>query len=182
MTATHPQTAAPTGQARRRALAAGVFLAYIGCIVAANWATDRYGLVPVWPGLLATAGTYAAGLALLTRDGVQELLGWRGVAAGIALGGLISWFTSNPQLAVASASAFLVSEVLDTLVYTPLRRRSRPGAILASNTAGALVDSLVFLTLAGFGLAPLAGQMVGKVLWATAVPVALIWAWRRWTR
>lgn len=45
--------------------------AYIGAIVAANYLTARYGMVAVLPGLTVTAGTYAAGLALLARDVLQ---------------------------------------------------------------------------------------------------------------
>lgn len=35
--------------------------AYLATIVVANWLTAEYGFVPVGLGLLATAGTYAAG-------------------------------------------------------------------------------------------------------------------------
>ena len=42
--------------------------AYLLTVVAANWLTDRYGLVPVGFGLLVTAGTFAAGLSLVCRD------------------------------------------------------------------------------------------------------------------
>lgn len=110
---------------------AAALTAYILAIVAANWLTTHYGLVHTAPGLVTTAGTYAAGAALLLRDIVQDTLGWRWVLAGIATGAVLTAATS-PALALASATAFLLAELLDTAVYTPLRARgwaraARPG-------------------------------------------------------
>jgi queuosine precursor transporter len=147
--------------------------AFLACIVAANYAVSRFGMVPVGIGLVAPAGVYFAGLTFVLRDTVQDTLGrWVTIAlvvAGAALSALIS-----PQLAVASGAAFLLAELADLAVYTPLRRRGYIRAALASNIVGAVVDSLVFLTLAGFPLAlALPGQVVGK-LWITAAVVAAV--------
>ena len=57
---------------------------------------------------------------------------------------------AGPALAVASAAAFAVSELADLLVYQPLRRRRFLRAVLASDTVGAPLDTVVFLALAGF--------------------------------
>lgn len=161
---------------KRPALALAAVAGYVGSIVAANVLTSRYELVPVWPGLLTTAGTYAAGCALLLRDVVQETAGRRAVLAAVAAGGVASWLMSSPSLAVASTAAFLVAELADMAVYTPLRRRGWARAVLASNLVGAVLDTLLFLTLAGFPLTfgIVAGQLVGKLLWATLLPVALV--------
>ena len=149
--------------------------AYIAAIVAANWLTTRYGLVHVGPGLMTTAGTFAAGAALLLRDVVQDTAGRAWVLGGIAAGAALTWATS-PALAVASATAFLIAECADMAVYTPLRDRGWARAVLASNTVGAIVDTLLFLTLAGFPVtvATVGGQLVGKLAWATALPVAAV--------
>jgi len=149
--------------------------AYILAIVTANWLTTRYGIVPVGFGLTATAGTYCAGAALLFRDVVQDLCGWRWVLAGIATGAILTALTS-PALAVASTVAFLLAELLDTAVYTPLRERGWARAALVSGCVGAVVDTLVFLSLAGFPLTAngIGGQLVGKAVWATALPVLLV--------
>lgn len=158
-----------------RALGAAALLAYALTIVSANWLTSRYGLVHVAPGLVTTAGTFAAGAALLARDLVQDTLGRAWVLAGIVLGALLTW-TTSPALAVASATAFLLAEVTDMAAYTPLRRRGWARAVLASNTIGALVDTLAFLWLAGFPIttAAIGGQLVGKLAWATLLPVAAV--------
>lgn len=155
---------------------AAAIAAYIGCIVLANWLTTEFGLVPVGFGLMVTAGTYAAGAALLARDVVQDTSG-RWVALGcVAAGAALSFVLADPFIALASAVAFLVAETADLLIYTPLRRKGWARAVLASNTAGALLDTLLFLSIAGFPITAelVAGQMVGKVLWATLLPVLAV--------
>jgi hypothetical protein len=161
----------------RRAVPAVVL--YVAAIVAANWLTSRYGLVPVGFGLTVTAGTYAAGIALFARDIVQDTAGRRAVIVGIAIGALLTWATS-PALAVASAVAFLLAEAADMVVYTPLRARGWARAVLASNAVGAVVDTLAFLALAGFPVTvgSVGGQLIGKLAWATLLPVTVVVAGR----
>lgn len=150
---------------------------YILTIFAANLAIATFGIVPVGFGLMAPAGVYFAGLAFSLRDALQETLGRRWVVAAILIGALIS-ASLSAQLAFASGLAFLFSELADFMVYTPLRHRHWLGAVIASNTVGAIVDSALFLWLAFGSLEFLAGQVVGK-LWMTALAVVLILAWRR---
>lgn len=154
--------------------------AYAGAIVGANYLTTRHGMVPVGFGLTATAGTYSAGIALMLRNLVQDAYGRRAVLAAIAAGALLSALTA-PSLALASAVAFGVSETADTTVYTPLRRHGWTRAVLLASLLGAVVDSLVFLTLAGFPLTSrsLAGQLIAKqaAVWAALSMVA---TWKRW--
>lgn len=154
--------------------------AYAGSITAANYLTNRYGMVHVAPGLLTTAGTYAAGAALLARDLVQDTLGRWWVLAGIAAGAALTAATS-PALAIASTAAFLLAEIADMAVYTPLRSRGWARAVLASNVVGAVLDTLVFLLLAGLPVTTVTvgGQLVGKLAWATALPVAAVLVARR---
>lgn len=149
---------------------------YIGTIFAANWAISTYGLVPVGFGIMAPAGVYFAGLAFTFRDLTRETLGLRGSLAAVLAGALLSALVS-PQFALASGVAFGLSETLDALVYEPLRRRNWLGAVAASNVAGFVADSALFLLLAFGSLDFLAGQLVGKA-WMTAAAVALLWAWR----
>lgn len=169
---------------------------YVAAIVAANWLTSRYGMVSVFPGLTTTAGTYAAGFALLARDVVQDAAGRWGVLAAIAAGGTLTAVTS-PSLAVASTAAFLIAETADWSVYTPLRVRGWARAVIASNIVGAVLDTLVFLWLAshtipalhlhpvpGIGITArtVTGQLAGKLLWATLLPVLIVTAIRKWRR
>lgn len=139
-------------------------ICFVGTILAANYVTTEYGMVPVGFGLTATAGTYFAGLAFILRDLVQDRAGRPAVVAIIHAGAALSYLISAPFIAIASAVAFLLSEAADFAVYTPLRKRGYIRAAVASNVAGAVVDTLLFLTIAGFPLSQaFAGQMVGKV-------------------
>lgn len=152
------------------ALAAG----FTGCILAANYVTTEYGMVPVGFGLVATAGTYFAGLTFVLRDSLQDMAGKRWTLAVIAAGALLSFLISAPFIALASAAAFGLSELADLAVYTPLRKRGYMRAALASNIVGAFVDTVVFLPIAGFPVtAAMPGQMVGKLL-ITAAAVVLV--------
>lgn len=163
---------------RHPMLGAAALAAYVLAIVAANWATHRYGLAPVGFGLTATAGTYAAGAALMLRNVVQDALGRRLVLAAIVVGASLSAFTS-PGLALASGVAFGLSELLDMAVYTPLRKRGWARAVLPASFLGAVVDTFVFLYLAGFPVTRdgVLGQLVGKG-WFVWVPVAIVGAIR----
>jgi uncharacterized PurR-regulated membrane protein YhhQ (DUF165 family) len=80
-------------------------------------------MVPVGFGLVATAGTYFAGLAFVLRDSVQDAGGRRLVLTLIIAGALLSYLVSDPFIALASGVAFLVSETVDMGIYTPLRKR-----------------------------------------------------------
>lgn len=154
-------------------------LAYIGCIVAANATLAYIGLVSVGFGLMAPAGVLWAGLALTLRDLVQDRLGRWPVVWAIVAGALLSLLIA-PSFAAASGAAFLVGELADFAVYTPVRRRSWIGAIGLSNTVGLLVDSCLFLWLAFGSLEFLAGLVVAK-LYVTLATVAVLWIWR-WRR
>lgn len=153
-------------------------IAYVAAIVAANVLTNELGLVSVGFGLTVTAGTYAAGLALLARDYVQRFAGVPWVLFGIAFGGVLSWLsTTNARLALASTVAFVGAELLDLGVFSALwDRLGMFGSALASNVISAPVDTLLFLSLAGFPVTAqtVAGQFVGKVLWATLVPLLIV--------
>lgn len=88
------------------------------------------------------------GLIFIFRDMAQRQIGhW--VFPVMLLGGLLSYFLADPFVAIASVTAFLVSEVIDWAVYTiykkPLRDR-----ILLSSAISTPIDSAVFLLVLGF--------------------------------
>ncbi|MFD8560655.1 VUT family protein [Streptosporangium canum] len=144
---------------------------YLVSIIAANALTARFGLVPVAPGLLATAGTYAAGATLLLRDLVDEYAGRRTLLAAIIVGAGLSALVTDVRWALASGVAFALSELADFAVYTPLRRRGWARAVLASNAVGAVLDTVMFLAIAGLSLGATPGQLLGKS-WVTLGTVA----------
>lgn len=155
----------------------------IGCIIAANYVTSRFDMVWVF-GLTATAGTYLAGVTFVARDELQRALGRRWpVLAVIAIGAALSFYWSRPEIALASGIAFAVSETADLAVWTPLEQRGYLRAAVASNTVGAVLDTFVFLAIAGYGFAGeiVAGQILGKLA-VTGVVVLAVAGYRTRTR
>jgi queuosine precursor transporter len=174
---------------RSKAASIGYFLAFIACIPIANWMIGHVGtvcapshgpcLVPVAPWgpdghpLMAPSGVLMIGLALVLRDMVQRRLGRAVALAAIVAGAALSGAVAPPQLVFASAAAFLLSELADFAVYTPLQSRGLVLAVLASSVIGLIADSLLFLWLAFGTLDFLAGQIVGK-LWMVLLSLPFI--------
>lgn len=159
--------------------------AYAAMIPLANWLIGHVGtscvangpcLVPVGFGLMAPSGVMAIGAALVLRDLVQRRAGIAVSLICVLTGAVLSALFAPPALVLASAAAFLVSELADFAVYTPLARRSFALAILMSCTAGALIDSALFLWLAFGSLSFIAGQTIGKIYAAL-----LFLGWRWWS-
>lgn len=144
---------------------------YVATIILANWMTNTFGLVGIGFGLMVTAGTFAAGFALITRDWVQITNGRLVLLLAILGGAGLSAFVSTPALALASGIAFLASELVDTGVFTPLRERSLPAAVVTSSIVAAPVDTVLFLWIAGFPLTwqAIAGQVIVKTVLALIV-------------
>src|SRR5262249_52920896 len=65
----------------------------------------------------------------------------------ILAGAVLSALLAPPALVIASATAFLLSEFADLVVYTPLARRGLLIAVVASGVVGLVADSVVFLWL-----------------------------------
>lgn len=172
----------------KRRLAEGlVCLVLFGLTIpAANWLIGNAGtvcvpngpcLIPVAPGLMAPSGVTMIGIALVLRDLVQRRLGVEVAASAIAVGAVLSALIAPPALVIASAVAFLISELADLAVYTPLARRRLIAAVVASSMVGLVVDSIVFLWLAFGSLDFLLGQVVGKA-WMVLASIPLV-AWLR---
>jgi hypothetical protein len=171
---------------RRRVEGFAFLAAFALCIPLANWLIGNIGtkcvpngpcLVPVGFGQMAPSGVAMIGLALVLRDLVQRRLGTAWAFVAIVAGTLLSALVAPPALVIASATAFLLSEIADLAVFTPLQRRGLTLAVLASSTIGLLVDSAVFLQLAFGNLDFFAGQVLGK-LWMVLATLPII-AWLR---
>lgn len=166
--------------------------AFIACIPAANWLIGNLGakcipngpcLIPVGFGFGAPTGVLLIGAALVLRDIVQRTLGKRVVLGAIVAGAALSGAVAPPQLVIASAVAFLLSELADFAVYTPLERRGLVLAVLASSAVGLVIDSALFLWLAFGSFKYLEGQVIGKawaVLAAVIVLALMRYDWRMW--
>ena len=157
-------------------------MGFIACIPAANWLIGNVGtkcvpngpcLVPVGFGYMAPSGVLMIGLALVLRDLVQRRLGRAAALGAIVAGAALSGAVAPAPLIVASATAFLISELADFAVYTPLQERSLVLAVLASGVVGLVADSVVFLWLAFGSLDYLGGQILGK-LWMVLLSLPVI--------
>jgi uncharacterized PurR-regulated membrane protein YhhQ (DUF165 family) len=160
--------------------------AFMLTVPAANWLIGNVGtvcipdgpcLIPVAPGLMAPSGVLMIGLALVLRDYVQEKLGTWAALTAIGLGACMSWLVAPPSLVIASVAAFVIAELADLGVYTPLRKRQLWLAVVASGVVGAFIDSAIFLQLAFGSLDHIGGNVVGKI-WMSLLAGAVLMIWK----
>ena len=182
----------------RRTTEGLVFLAlFTACIPAVNWIILNVGtvcppnspcLIPVLPPainvldgfqswLMAPSSVLVVGLAFVLRDLVQRRLGFGWAAGAVVVGAGLSALLAPPQLVLASGVAFLIAEMADLLVYTPLQKRRLILAVLLSSIVGLVIDSMIFLQLAFGSLDFLWGQVVGKS-WMVLLALPFV-AWLR---
>lgn len=175
-----------TRRTQSRAEGFGFLAAFAACIPAANWLIGHVGtgcvpdgpcLIPVAPGVTAPSGVLMIGLALVLRDLVQRRLGMRWAVTAVLVGALLSALLAPPALVLASGVAFLLSELADCAVYTPLQRRRLMLAVALSGLVGLAVDSAAFLYLAFGSLAHIEGQILGKI-WMVLLSLPVI-GWLR---
>ena len=169
-----------------RKWAAAAFAVYVAAIVLSNYLITYIG-IPAGPGmhltqvgfgLLAPSGVWAAAVSFPARDVTQRLGGRRLGVAAILAGAAVSWWISSPVIAVASGVTYLCSEGADMAVYTPLQRRWFVPAVFASGCVAIVVDSALFLHLAGiYSLPSLEGLVLGK-FWVILAAVPVTWALR----
>jgi uncharacterized PurR-regulated membrane protein YhhQ (DUF165 family) len=164
---------------------------FTACIPAANWIIGNVGtecvpdgpcLIPVAPGIVAPSGVVMIGLALVLRDLVQRRLGRLWAVAAILAGAVLSALLAPRALVLASGTAFLISELADMAVYTPLQAKRLVLAVLLSSIVGLVVDSIVFLYLAFGSLEFLSGQIIGKSWMVLAALPFIVWLRRSDTR
>lgn len=153
--------------------------AFVALVLLANWLASKYIVhVPLTP-YVAPAGVFCIGGVLVLRDWMQQLAGLARTMPLVYAAGLLSWvvgdvagWTSLQKVAVGSVVAFTVSETVEALVFTPVRRWSLSLGVALSATVGNALDSYVFLTLAFSSTAFFWGQFWGKSE-AIALGVAL---------
>jgi uncharacterized PurR-regulated membrane protein YhhQ (DUF165 family) len=157
---------------RSRTLGVIAAAAFIATVWVSNLLVQKFGIVGVGFGLQAPAAVFVVGAAFTLRDLVHRSLGRGAVVAAIIIGAALSYLVA-PAFALASGVAFVVSELADLAVYTPLAKRSWTGAVALSNTVGAAIDSYLFLAIAFGSQAFFWGQLLGKT-WITAATVVLL--------
>jgi uncharacterized PurR-regulated membrane protein YhhQ (DUF165 family) len=143
-------------------------VAFFGLVILANWLASRY-VVSVGFGRVAPAGVFCIGAVLVLRDWLQQLRGLAWTMPLVYAAGLASWrigdpagWTSLEKIAVASVVAFTVSETVEAVVFTPVRRQSLTFGVGLSATVGNALDSYLFLALAFGSQTFFLGQFIGK--------------------
>ena len=141
---------------------------YILSVVLVNYAFDAVPLVHLPGGELWPPMSLLVGFVFVIRDYAQRDAGhW--VLAAMLAGGALSWILVSPEIALASVSAFLFSEITDWAVYT-FTRRPFSQRILLSSALSTPVDSLVFLSMTGlFSIPALLIMTVSKMVGALIV-------------
>ncbi len=139
---------------------------YLAAIVAANLTVAWFG-----PDMSIVNAFLFIGLDLAARDRLHDA--WRGrrlvpkMAALIATGAALSWLLNRDagRIALASMTAFAAAATVDAVAYDLLRNRPRRQRMNGSNVPSALVDSLVFPTIAFGAFLPVIvlGQFAAKV-------------------
>jgi queuosine precursor transporter len=121
-------------------------LLYIVAIAIINWGFSVVPLVPVlgemWPPM-----SLAVGLIFIARDYAQREVGHY-VFLAMAAAGLLSWWMASPFIAVASLTAFTLSELMDWGFYTFTKKPFRDRVIISS-LVSTPIDSGVFLLMIG---------------------------------
>jgi len=124
-------------------------------------------------GVGVSSADLVVGIIYIVRDFAQREIGhW--VILAMLVGCLISYWCSDPLIAVASVSAFAIAETIDWAIFTftgkPLSQR-----LLLSSIASSPVDTYVFLTMAHrFNWMSFAIMTFGKI-----IGVLLLWlCWR----
>ncbi len=123
---------------------------YLFLIPFINWCFDH---IPTF--LLPTGGdwnpmTVVTGLVLVVRDFAQREIGHY-IFLFLAAGLVLSIYTSDPTIALASACAFAISEMIDWALFTfaklPLSKR-----VFVSAGISGPIDAAAFLWIASYSI------------------------------
>lgn len=140
---------------------------YIILIVLVNWGFTVVPLIPIL-GEMFPPMSLAVGLIFVLRDFAQREIGHKVIGA-MLIGGLLSYFMADPFVAIASVTAFLISESADWGIYTwtkkPFAQR-----ILISSIVSTPIDSAVFLAMIGhFSILAVVLMTISKMIGALIV-------------
>ena len=143
-------------------------IAYISSVVLINYAfSSAPHLDVIWSAW--------GGLVFILRDMVQTRFGHGALVAMLAAL-VLSYITSEPAIALASATAFAVSELIDWLVFT-ITRRPLHDRLWLSSALSIPIDTFIFFGMIG-ALTP---AVVGTAMASKFAGVTVVWlamAWR----
>lgn len=133
---------------------------YVLLIPLVNWSFAHVPTVAMPDGGAWSPMAIVTGLVLVVRDFAQREVG-HAIFLPLLVGVAVSFAMAPPQIALASAAAFAISETVDWAVYT-VSRRPLSQRVLISSAFGAPVDSAAFWALASLAVA-------GVFTWSTVL-------------
>jgi queuosine precursor transporter len=141
---------------------------YVVCIVLVNW---TFTVLAPWPTPLGDLyiANVIVGFVFVLRDYAQREVGHKVLLATL-VAGVITYVMVDPAIAVASITAFVISEMADWAIYS-FTKRPLQSRILISSLVSVPLDTLAFQHLAGY-LTPAA--FTTEVL-SKALGVAVVW-------
>lgn len=145
---------------------------YLILIALSNLVTARFNpIVLVNGALIIPVGSVFAGAVFVLRDLVQMKHGKRKTYIMISLATILSALTSfligdTVHIAISSIMAFFISELVDTEIFSRVKR-PLPVRVFFSGVVGGCLDSVVFVIL---GMSPLGANIL---MW-DAVPFAIL--------
>lgn len=143
-------------------------LLYIALIVAVNYGFSVVPLVKLPDGTMWPPMSLVVGFIFVVRDFAQREIGHK-VLLAMLVGAGLSYVMASPYVAIASTAAFLVSELVDWLVYS-LTKRPLSQRILYSSLLATPLDSAVFLYgIGAFSWAGVLAMTVSKLIGAAIV-------------
>jgi len=143
-------------------------LGYVALIVLVNWGFTVVPLVDLPGGEKWPPMSLVVGFIFVARDFAQREIGHRVILA-MLVAGVVSYIMADPYVAMASVTAFLISEFADWAVYS-FTGRPFSQRILISSAISTPIDSAVFLAMIGHFSIPGAVIMTAsKMLGALAV-------------
>ncbi len=144
-------------------------LIYIISIVLINIGFVHVPMLPLFgTGEMYPPMALIVGLVFVLRDYAQKEIGHK-VLGAMAIGGILSYFMASPFVAVASVTAFLVSEIIDWAYYTWSKKSLRQ-RILISSLLSTPIDSAIFLIIINqFSFVATLAMFVSKMLAALSI-------------
>ena len=141
---------------------------YIALIYLVNYAFSVVPPIELPGGIMWPPVALLVGFIFVVRDFAQREIGhYVLLAMGVGVG--LSYFMADPHVAIASAVAFSISELVDWAVYS-FTKRKLSDRILASSLLGTPVDSVAFLSMIGFfSIAGAVAMTVSKLIGAFIV-------------
>ena len=144
-------------------------LLYIALIVAVNYGFTVVPLVKLPDGTMWPPLSLVVGFIFVVRDFAQREIGHK-VLLAMLIGAALSYVMAAPYVAIASAAAFLVSELVDWVIYS-VTKRPLSQRILYSSLLATPIDSAVFLY--GIGALSAAGVLIMTV--SKLIGALIVW-------